>query len=478
MAEDTAIYTEEIPSSVRSLVERSRRALHQFSTFGQEQIDDLCARVAWQGCRDSFASAIARLAVDATGFGTYDAKYAKMMKLRAVLADMKGVRTIGVIERDVEPGIVRIAKPVGVIGALIPVTNPEMTPFIKALWSLKTGNAIILAPHPRALPVNQLAVKVIRRTLSALGYPEDLVIGVDTPSLAVSQELLKQCDLSLATGGAGMVRAAYSSGKPAYGVGVGNAYSIIDDTVDLAVTAEHIMRSKTFDNASGCSADNGLLIQDTVYAALLRELRAVGGYLIPSGSEERDRLRSVMWDDHGQLSRGIIAKDVTTIAALAAIPIPVSTRFLMVEEEGIGPAYPFTREKLSPVLTLMRWTRFPEAVEMVNAITDFCGSGHSCAIHSWDESRIMELASQVKVARVTVRQPHGLANSGAWTNGLKPTCTLGCGTWGGNIVSENVNFRHLMNTTRVAYEIPSRQPDDMDLFGREVLEQPDYLICD
>lgn len=472
------LHDEGVTAYVTTLVARARRALTSLRDVTQEEVDDLCARVAWQGCRDEFAVAIARLAVNETGLGTYDAKYAKMMKLKAVLADMKGVRTIGVIERDVEPGIVRIAKPVGVIGALIPVTNPEMTPFIKALWSLKTGNAIILAPHPRAAKVNDLAALAIRRTLAAAGFPEDLVIAVESPGLAVSQELLRQCDISLATGGAGMVQAAYSSGKPAYGVGVGNAYSIVDDTVDLAHTAEMIMRSKTFDNASGCSADNGVLIQDSIYPEMIRELSSVGGFLIRAGSKERDQLRSTMWGDDGQLSRAIVAKDAGTIAKLAQIPIPISTRFLMVEEEGIGPAYPFTREKLSPVLTLMRWSRFSEAVEMVNAITDFCGSGHSCAIHSSDESRVMELAARVRVARVTVRQPHGLSNSGAWTNGLRPTCTLGCGTWGGNIVSENVNFRHLMNITRVAYEIPSQQPDDLDLFGADVLREPDHCSYD
>jgi sulfoacetaldehyde dehydrogenase len=396
-----------------------------------------------------------------------------MNKVKAAYAQMKGVRTCGVVESDIEPGIVKYAKPVGIIGALIPVTNPELTPAMKSLWSLKTRNAIILAPHPRALEINNRVAGRIRSVLEKYDYPVDLVLSIDKPSKEVSRELMRQCDLVLATGGSEMVHAAYSSGTPTYGVGTGNAYTIVDDTVDPYETAKKIRLSKTADNASGCSADNGTLVCDKIYERMIEALASEGGYLIQNGSAEKERLASAMWTAPGVLNREIIAQPASKIARKAGIPAPSNTDFLMVEEEGVGPNYPFSREKLSPVLTIYRWKEFEHAVDMINQITYHCGAGHSCGIHSYDETRIARLAEKARVARVTVRQAHALANAGAWTNGLTNTCTLGCGTWGGSIVSENVNYRHLLNITRLSYETEGREPSDEELFGSDVLRSLD-----
>lgn len=464
-------YTFPMPDKLTtSLITKAREAFSKYEYATQEDVDFICARVAWACCEPSFVEEVSSLTYETIGLGDPEAKPLKMGKVRAIYDQMKGVRTCGVIERDVEPGVVKFAKPVGVIAALIPVTNPELTPAIKALWALKTRNAVVLAPHPRALTINNLVAERIRSVLSRFGYPEDLVLTVEKPSIQASQSLMEQCDLVLATGGAPMVRAAYSSGTPSFGVGVGNAYMIVDDTVDLALTAEKIRRSKTFDFASGCSSDNGALIQNDIYDGMIEALQKEGGFLIRNNSPKKASLASMMWSEPGKLNPEVIARPATTIAKLAGLQVPEQTRFLMVEEDGVGPDHPFSREKLSPVLTLYRWKDFEEAVDRVNEITGYNGSGHSCGIHSFNDERIQRLAEKARVSRVTVRQPHGLANSGAWTNGLKQTCTLGCGTWGGSIVSENVNFEHLLNVTRLSYEIERTPPTDEELFGREVMD--------
>jgi sulfoacetaldehyde dehydrogenase len=457
---------------VRDLVARARTAFSSFEYASQEYVDFICARVAWAGCREEFAGPIAELAYEKTGLGDVHSKYLKMRnKLKAIYAETKDARTVDVVNKDPINGIIEYAKPVGVIGALVPVTNPEMTPFIKALWSLKTRNAIILAPHPRALEVNEMAVNEIRRVLELYGYPPDLVIGVQQTSIENSKELMTECDLVLATGGAGMVQAAYSSGKPAYGVGTGNAVVIVDETVDVKDSAKKIRQSKTFDQASGCSADNSCLVHTSIYDSLVSELMANGAYIVRSDSEEKNRLRATMWADKNVLNRNIVAQPATRIAALAGIEVPPETEFLVVEEDGIGDEHPFSREKLSPVLTLYRWDDFDAAVDMVNEITANCGSGHSCAIHTHDDSRAKEMGRKVRVARVTVNQAHALANSGSWSNGLVNTATLGCGTWGGNIVSENVYYKHLLNTTRVAYPLERSAPSDEEVFGENVINE-------
>jgi sulfoacetaldehyde dehydrogenase len=456
---------------VESLMKRSRKAFASYEFTSQEEVDFICATVAYTFSRTELATRIANLAFEETGLGNAVDKCKKFEKIRAVYADMKGQVSAGIIKRDIEEGIVEFAKPIGVIGALIPCTNPEMTPVIKSLWALKTRNSIILSPHPRALKTNMFVAEKLRQILKTLGYDEDLVIAVNHVNMEVSNQVLKQCDIALATGGKGLVQAAYSSGKPAYGVGVGNAYSIVDHTVDLAYTADLIMKSKINDNASGCSSDNGALIEECIYNDMVAELQNVGGYFIKNESEDKKKLQECMWDDRGVLNRNVVAQSALKIAHLAGLEVPENTKFIMVEEDGYGENHPFSKEKLSPVLTLMKWNDPKEVPHRINAITGFCGAGHSCCVHSNDEGLIQNVAEIVRVSRVTVRQAHGLSNSGAWSNGLKNTCTLGCGTWGGNIVSENVYFKHLLNVTRLSYPLNRMAPSDLDLFGKETIEK-------
>ncbi len=448
---------------ISQLIERARKAQEVIEEYDQERVDHLVTAIVWNIVKPGTVEKIAEMAVEETQLGNYESKYAKLMtKLKGALRDMKGKKSIGVIERDEEKGIIKIAKPVGVVGAVLPTTNPEATPVLNAIMAIKTRNAIVMSPHPRAKKTNTYIVNIMREVLKKYNAPEDLIIGIENPTLDITQELMKQCDLVLATGGAGMVKAAYSSGTPAYGVGVGNAVVIVDETADIKDTANKVMRSKTFDYATSCSAENSLVIQEGIYDSLIEALKEEGGYLL--NKEEKEKLQSAMWID-GVLNRDIIAQPALKIAEVAGLDIPENSKFLMVEENGIGPDYPFSGEKLSVVLTLYKYKDFEEAIDMVNAITNYQGKGHSCGIHSTNDQRILEYALKTKTSRVMVRQPQCLANSGAWTNGMPMTLSLGCGTWGGNISSENITWKHLLNVTWVSYPIPSNQPTDEELFG-------------
>jgi len=461
--------SERVKRYISGLIERARKAQATIEFVTQEQVDEMCTRIAWAGVQPDFAHKLAEFCVKDSGMGRADHKYAKLMtKIKGTLRDIKGKKSVGIVEHDKEKGIMKVAKPVGVIGALIPVTNSEATPFVKAISAIKTRNAIIMAPHPRTLKTNQMIVAQMRRVLKKQGWPEDLILNVDELSVEASKELMAQCDLVVATGGAGMVKAAYSSGTPCYGVGAGNAVSIIDETADLKDAADKIMRSKTFDHATSCSTENALAIQEDVYEAMLEELAAVGGYL--ASLEEKQKLQDTMWPD-GKLSRHIVAQPAAKIAELAGIDLPDGKTFLLIEESGVGKEYPFSGEKLSVTAAVYKWKHFDEAIDLVRRITSYSGPGHSCGIHSFDEMRIRELALKVKISRIMVRQPQCLANSGAWTNGMPMTLTLGCGTWGGNVTTSNVTWEHMLNYSWVSSPIPSTQPTDEELFGTIMYEE-------
>jgi sulfoacetaldehyde dehydrogenase len=346
------------------------------------------------------------------------------------------------------------------------VTNCEATPVCKVLSAIKTRNAIILAPHPRAARTGKLATDRMRTVLARHGFPEDLVQIVDQISVEASQELMAQCDLVLATGGPGMVKAAYSSGTPAFGVGAGNAVTVVDVGVDLDDVADKVMRSKTFDWATSCSTENSCLAHESIYDELKAALERAGAYIVPAS--EKQMIQDALWPDSEHLNRKIVAQSAKRIAEIAGIALPEGRTFFVVEEDRIAADNPFTGEKLSVVLSLLKYGEFDEAIEMVNRITGIAGSGHSCGIHTTDDEKVARLATAVRVSRVMVNQPQCLANSGAWTNGMPMTLTLGCGTWGGNISSDNITYEKLMNTTWVAWPIPSTQPSDTELFGAEV----------
>jgi sulfoacetaldehyde dehydrogenase len=454
---------------IAGLIARAHAAQQQIEYASQEQVDLITARVAWACVQPDFSKALADFCAQESGMGHAPDKYLKIQnKVKGVFRDMKGRASVGIVDINKEKGIMKIAKPMGVVGAVLPVTNSEATPCCKALFALKTRNAIVMAPHPRTVKTNAMVVDRIRAVLKKNNWPEDLVINVDQVSLEATKEVMRQADVVLATGGEAMVNAAYSSSTPSHGVGAGNAVCVVDETADLKSSAALIARSKTFDNATSCSTENSIVIQEGVYAQMVKELENEGGYLV--SAKEKPALQAAMWSEKG-LSPKIVGQPVHAIAKLAGINLPAEKRFLMVEETGVGKGFPFSGEKLSVVTTLYRWKEFKDAITLVDRITTHCGRGHSCGIHTALDSRVRELGLKVRVSRLMVRQPQCLANSGSWTNGMPMTLTLGCGSWGRNSTSSNVTWEHLLNFTWVSFPIPSTQPTDEELFGAVMHEE-------
>jgi sulfoacetaldehyde dehydrogenase len=359
---------------------------------------------------------------------------------------------------------VKYAKPAGVIAALIPVTSPYVTPAGIAIYAVKCKDAVIFSPHPGSRKTTNEAVRVMRCALKNLGVPEDLLQCVEKPSIPLAQEIMSTCDLTIATGGPAMVRSAYGSGKPAYGVGAGNATMVIDETADVAEAARNSAISKTNDNGSGCSADGNLIVHDSIYDALLDRLQAEGGYVI--SPEEKPLLRDAYWDREGHRTADTIARPATAVAAKAGIHLPPGKTFFIVPETQIGRDHLFSTEKLGVVLGIFRYKGdFDNALCLVRQIFETGGRGHSCGIYSFDNDHIHRLAMMAPVSRIMVRQIQSRANAGTFTNGMPMTSSMGCGVWGGNITNENISLKHYMNVTWVSRPIPEDRPPDAELFG-------------
>ncbi|MDX1690693.1 MAG: aldehyde dehydrogenase family protein [Acidimicrobiia bacterium] len=451
-------------AEVAGFVERARSAQREYGGWGQADVDDVVAGVAWAGYREDRAEELGRVAALDSGMGVAEDKREKIRrKTLGTLADLTGAVSVGVVSDDPVTGITEIAKPVGVVAALIPSTNPEATPINKAMMALKGRNAVVFSPSPKAARTCGKAVDYMRDELAKVGAPLDLVQVMSEPTKALSYELMAQCDLSVVTGSQRNVRAAYRSGKPAIGVGLGNATVVVDATADIADAAAKIRFSKTFDNATSCSSENALVVHEDVYADMVEALESEGGYVCSAA--ERDRLEAVMWVD-GALNPEIIAQPAARIAELAGLgPDAADAAFFMVEGTGTGPDHPFSGEKLSVVLTLYRYGEFSDAIALVQDILAYQGIGHSCGIHTTDEAKARRLALEVDVARVLVNQAHAVGNGGAFDNGLNTTLTMGCGTWAGNAISENLSYRHFLNTTRLVRPIGGDAPAEESVFG-------------
>lgn len=450
-------------AEVAELVARARKAQQAIESYTQEQADELVTAVGWQVYKHR--EALARMAAEEGGFGNYRDKVTKFeMRVMGTLSDMAGVRTCGVVEEDPARGLVKIAKPVGVIAALIPTTGPDATPPVKALGALKARNAIIVSPHPRTQRTTKAVVNAMREGCLQVGAPADLIQVIEQPSLTKTSELMRRADLIVATGGAAMVKAAYSSGTPAYGVGVGNAVHVVDETGDIDDAAQMIAKAKTFDYATSCLADNAVVAHASIYASLRDKLAAAGAHFCTP--EEKQRLQKAMWPDGSHIpTLEVIAKSAATLAALAGFPMAGDRTFLVVEEDGIGEEHPFSGEKLSVVLALYRYEGgIGNAIDLVNRITSYQGKGHTCGIHSSSDANVAALAERTKTARVIVNQSLN-EGAGSLRNGLPYTLSLSCGTWGGNITTENVNVRHFVNLTWVSRPIPPRSITPEAIFG-------------
>lgn len=455
--------TPEQLSMIDELIRRAREAQRVIESYDQERVDRLCRAVAWAVANKKTFRRLVEMGVEETGMGDPVSRMDKRFKIRGVLRDALRQKSVGVIEEIPERGLVKYAKPAGLIVFLVPSTNPELTPAGGAIYGIKARDVIIFSPHPRAKRTTLETVNLMRRALEENGAPADVLQCVEDPSIPVAQELMRRADLVMATGGQPMVRAAYSSGRPAYGVGAGNATVIVDETADLADAARKIRISKTSDFGSGCSADGNILIHQDVFDEMVRHLAAEGGYLANEG--ERELLKRVMWDEQGNRLPHTVAVSPQKLASIAGFSIPEDRKFIMVMGDGIGPQYFFCREKLTTLMALFKYRDFDEALSMMKAIFEVGGKGHSCGIFSFDDERIHRLALEAPVSRIMVRQPQSRSNAGSFTNGMPMTSSMGCGTWGGNIVSENIHLKHYMNTTWVSRPIPEDRPSDEELFG-------------
>lgn len=457
---------ETVKQTVAELVRRARAAQQEYERYTQEQVDEVVTAAGWAIVNPDHNQRLAELAVRDTGLGNVADKIMKnRRKTLGLLRDLKGAKSVGVIAEYPEKGIVEIARPVGVVAAVTPSTNPAATPANKIINALKGRNAVILSPSPKGYSTSTLLLEYIHAELARVGAPLALVQQLPDPvTKEATLELMRQADLVVVTGSQNNVRAAYSSGTPAVGVGAGNVVVIVDESADLADAADKIARSKTFDNATSCSSENSLVILERVYDAMLAELGKQGGVL--ASPEEKTRLQAVMWPE-GKLSPRVIARAAPEICALAGLDRAElkTCRFVMVEENGVGKAYPFSGEKLSPVLTLYRARDFDHAFRITCEIYGYQGAGHSVGIHTRDEEHILRLGLEMPVCRVIVNQAHCFANGGNFDNGLPFSLSMGCGTWGGNSTSDNVNYRHYLNITRIARTIPPMEPTEEDLFG-------------
>lgn len=450
---------------VDELVRRGRAAMASFAEADQARVDEAVTALAWSLYNPEHARELADLAVKDTQLGNVPDKIIKKQrKTFGTLRDLLRVKSVGIIEEDKKLGIVKYAKPIGLVCAITPSTNPGATPVNKAMMAIKGRNAIIIAASPAGLRTTARTVEFMRAELKKIGLPEDLVQILPPPaSKDMTQALMQAADLVVATGSQDNVRRAYSSGTPAIGVGTGNVPVIVDETADLDDAAKKICASKIFDNATSCSSENSVVLVDAVYDKAIAALERAGGYM--ASPTEKAKIQAALWPD-GKLSRTLIARDADVFARGCGLSDTAQSRkFFMVEETGVGRGFPFSSEKLSLVLTVYRAKDFDAAIVCANEILAQQGRGHSVGLHTKDMSRGRMLAECSDVVRVLVNQAHTFGNGGGFDNGLNFTLSMGCGTWGGNSITDNLNYRHFLNITHLVTTIPEDKPSEEDLFG-------------
>ena len=467
VAEIVAAPTDEaVKERVAALVARAREAQRAFEVAGQATLDTAAAAAAWAIMEPDRNRRLAERSVADTGLGNVEDKFRKnYRKTLGLLRDLHGKRTCGVISRDPGRGIVEIARAVGVVAAITPSTNPAATPVNKIINALKCGNAVIVAPSPKGHSSCALLIEFIHQQFERAGIDPALVQILPEPvSKLASAELMRAADLVVATGSQANVRMAYASGTPAFGVGAGNVASIVERSAYLSEAYLKIALSKTFDNATSCSSENSIVIEDAVYDAMMEQLLRCKGVLLDA--TQKARLQAAMWHD-GKLSERCTAKSAEQIAQAAGLDelAGQEAKFLMVEESGFGPEHPFSGEKLAPVLAVYRASDFADAARIVRSIYAYMGAGHSVGLHTANTDYAIELGERLPVARVIVNQAHCLATGGNFDNGLPFSLSMGCGTWGRNNFSGNLDFHYYLNVTRVAYPIEERMPELDTLLG-------------
>jgi sulfoacetaldehyde dehydrogenase len=449
--------------SIAAIVSKSRVAQAKYETEGsQARYDRAAQAVAWAIMEPARNRTLAELAVETTGLGNVPDKITKNhRKTLGVMRDIKGAVTFGVISDDASTGITEIARAKGVVGAIVPSTNPAATPANNIINALKCGNSIIVAPSPKGIACAEVLIDYIHAEFAKIGEDPDLVQMIPAPgSKEKTQALMEACDMIVATGSQNNVHRAQTAGTPAVAVGAGNVTVIVDETADLNDAAEKIRASKCFDNATSCSSENAAVVVDAVYDDFVAAMAAAGGALI----EDEAGIVAKLWPD-GHLNRSVIAQDADKMIAALDIDVPEGTEYIAVPTAGIGPDHPLSGEKLSRVLALYRASDFDTAVQVTRSIQLYQGAGHSVGVHTKTPDRPKMLANAIPTSRVIVNQAHTFATGGSFNNGMPFSLSMGCGTWGGNSTNDNVNYRNFLQSTKIIREIPAVEPTVDEIFS-------------
>jgi succinate-semialdehyde dehydrogenase len=453
-----------VDNEVQELVAKARAAQAIYEGFSQADVDAIVRDMA-KYVYDN-AETLARMAVDETGIGNYEDKVLKKKgKARVIWNNLKGKKSRGIIGEDAENNMVFVAKPMGVVGAVCPVTNPIATPMCNGMFALKAGNAVIFAPHPKAQNCTDYLTKEFMKIVKQHGGPDNLIQTIKKGSVEKTQELMKSVDVVVATGGGAMVRSAYSSGKPSYGVGAGNVPVIIDRDVSLKDAVDKIVAGAAFDNGIICSHEQFVLAPEEKYAETLRLFHDTGKVWFTDDEKQIQKLREVVFPD-GHLNKDAVGRTAREIGAMAGIDVPASARIILLPAKGAGKDDILAKEKLCPVVAILPYKTFHEAVAKAKANLLVEGAGHSAAVHSNNEQNIREAGVELPVSRLVVNQASSLTAGGSLTNGFAPTTTLGCGSWGGNSISENLDYKHLMNVSRIGKVIANKKvPTDAEIWA-------------
>ncbi len=448
---------------IADMIAKAREAQAIFERDFDQKKTDQVVRAIGKVVFDN-AEMLAREAVDETRMGVYEDKVAKNRgKSKGVWYDLKGKQSMGIVSVDPVTDLITILKPVGVVAAITPTTNPIVTPMSKTMFALKGKNAIIVAPHPRSKKCSAHTVALINEAIAKFGVPKNLVQCIEEPSIELTQELMKAVDVVLATGGMPMVKSAYSSGKPSYGVGAGNVQVIIDRGVDYNKAAATIIQGRIFDNGIICSGEQSFIYPKEDREKILEAFKSNGAFIVPDA--DHDKMVNALFVD-GKIAGDVVGQSVKFIADKAGIKVPEGTRVLVVESHGVAQADLISKEKMCPVLAAFPYDKFEEAIDIARTNLHFEGNGHSAGIHSNNEEHIRMVGMGLTVSRVVVNAPVSTTAGGAMASGLACTNTLGCGTWGNNTLSENLTYKHLLNTTRVARLSPKVHiPTDDELWA-------------
>ena len=451
-------------SSIQELVDKARHAQIEFESFNQEQVDAIVRDIG-KFVFDN-AESLARMAVEETEMGSYDDKVLKNKgKARVIWNNLKDKKSRGVIGEDADTNLVFVAKPMGVVAAVTPVTNPIVTPMCNGMFALKTGNAVIFASHPKAQKCAEYLTLEFMKIVKSHNGPDNLIQVVTNGSVEKTQQLMQSADVVVATGGGAMVKSAYSSGKPSFGVGAGNVPVIIDRNIDLQEAVEKIVDGASFDHGIICSHEQFVIAPEENFDKTIELFTNTGKVWFTDNQEQIQKLREVVFQD-GYLNKDVVGKSAFDVGKMAGIDVPESSRLILLPADGSGTEDILAKEKLCPVIAIVPYSTFEEAVKMAKANLLVEGAGHSAALHSNNDENIQKAGVELPISRLVVNQPSSTSAGGSLTNGFAPTTTLGCGSWGGNSISENLDYKHLMNVSRIGKVIPDKKvPTDDEIWA-------------